>query len=413
MTGRLLTLLFFLLYAGCGVAFHRASPMAFAYLDQLFDADVPSRVIDMTRFAGPHHRTQFHPLFVLVTNPPGVALKTALRAVGVEQAGRMAAMLLCALAGGAGVGVFFTLLRRSGLASAIALPWSLVFGLSSSQWFFAVFPETYVFSALALLVVFAQGGGPGSRVAAGVLAFGMNVLNLGATALARGQALEWKGTETEVRRASLGAVARHLLLVLVLGGALSLVQSIVYEGTAPFWTTGALARDDRLSFVWPRSAGDAAARGGELAAYFFSWNLAAPRTVVSAPDPPRKVVDFPPAASASLRPAGIAHGFVWGALVVLALASALRTAAGRCPRCVALALWILGLLGLHLVFGTSLFLYTAQWTFAVLGLVALLLKDGSPTKTPVRVFQGALFLLGALQVVINAEFLLEIARTFA
>src|SRR5262245_64999429 len=98
---------FFALYSGLGVAFHRNAPMAFAYLDQIFDADVPSRIIDLTRFAGPHHRTQYHPLLVLLLNPVGVALKALFRGFDVEQAGRLAALLLCALAAAAGVAAFF------------------------------------------------------------------------------------------------------------------------------------------------------------------------------------------------------------------------------------------------------------------------------------------------------------------
>src|SRR5262249_1756087 len=87
---------FLLLYTTVGLAFHRTTPMPFAYLAELFAADVPSRIIALTRFAGPHSRTQYHPLFVLLLNPVGVALRAGLRAFGVEQAGRAAAILLCA-----------------------------------------------------------------------------------------------------------------------------------------------------------------------------------------------------------------------------------------------------------------------------------------------------------------------------
>ncbi len=404
-----LFLAFFLLYAGCGLAFQRSSPLAFAYLDQLFDADVPSRIIDLTRFSGPHHRTQFHPLFVLLLNPPGVALKTMLRALGVEQAGRLAAILMCASAGGAGVCAFLTLLRRSGLAGGVALAWSLVFGFSSSQWFFSVFPESYVFSALTLLVLFGLEGGPRARLSAGVLAFGMNVVNLAAVALARAAGLDWTCSQWTALR----ALTRHLLVVLAVTGALSLVQTSLYEDTAPFWRSGGLGRDDRLSFIWPREPGDVAARGRDLVACFFFWNLAAPRTVVTRPDPPRAVVDFPPVAAPALRPAGVAHGLLWGALLILATRGAARSGAWRRPLVIALGLWVLLLAALHVVFGTSLFLYSGQWTFAVLAIFALLFGPGPGEPGKHRAVTGAVLLLAALQVLANADFLVEIARAFA
>jgi hypothetical protein len=79
---------------------------------------------------------------------------------------------------------------------------------------------------------------------------------------------------------------------------------------------------------------------------------------------------------------------------------------------VALGLWTLALVALHLVFGTSLFLYSGQWTFAVLALAALLLDPGPSGREPPAVL-GALLLLAALQVQANATLFLEIARAFA
>ena len=44
----------FALYLGWGLAFHLRSPRLFYYLDQAFDADIPSRIMDLTRPQGPH-----------------------------------------------------------------------------------------------------------------------------------------------------------------------------------------------------------------------------------------------------------------------------------------------------------------------------------------------------------------------
>jgi hypothetical protein len=398
---------FLLLYATVGLAFHCTTPMAFAYLDELFDADVPSRIIDLTRFAGPHSRTQYHPLFVLLLNPVGVLLKAGLRALGVEQAGRAAAILLCATAGAAGVAAFFRLLRSSGLPLVVAIAWSLVFGLSASQAFFSVFPESWVFSTLALLLLFGTDGGPVARVAAGGLAFAMAITNVAAVVLARAGSLDW----TKERSAALRALVAYVLFVLAAVAVLSLVQTGVYAGTAPFWQLGGLGRDDRLSFVWPTGGGDVTERVRDLMAYFLEWCLAAPKTV-SYEDQARLALDFVGFGPGAFRPAGLAHAVLWIALLVAALREGARTEAWRRPRLVVLFLWTLSLAALHLVFGTSLFLYSGQWTFAVLTMSALLLDSG-PRGLPRPAFLGSLAALAALQLVANAALFLEIARTFA
>ena len=78
----------------------------------------------------------------------------------------------------------------------------------------------------------------------------------------------------------------------------------------------------------------------------------------------------------------------------------------------ALGLWSLALLALHLVFGTSLFLYSGQWTFAVLALVALSLDP--PAGGRVReALLGALVALALLQAATSSALLLEIANAFS
>jgi len=407
-----LFLAFLLLYVTGGRLFQRAVPRAYRYLDQLFDADVPSRIIDLTRFAGPHYRTHLHPLFLLLLNPLGVCLKSGLRGLGVDQAGRTAASLMCGVAGAAAVAAFFFLLRRGGLAAGAALRWSVLFGLSASQLFFSIFPETYAFSTLALVLAFALGGTSRPRaVAAGVAAFGMTLTNLGAVVLARAQP-----DEAMAAKSSPGLVPRslvsHVLMVLALAAGLSLVQAALYKDTGAFWQVDGLGRDDRLSFVWPQDARDVALRARELVAYFFLWDLAAPRLLVSNSDLPRTVVDCPPVSLGAFRPEGWAHGLLWSALLVLALA-AVRRAPPESTLAAVLGLWTFAQMGLHLVFGISLFLYTGQWTFAVVAVVALLLEPAADTPPRRRALAAAFFLLVVLQAAANAAFLFEIARAFA
>ena len=398
-----LALGFFALYVGWGLAFHLRSPRLFYYLDEAFDADIPSRIMDLTRPQGPHLRAQFHPLFVLLLNPIGVALRAGLRGLGVEASGRAAAIALSAAAGGGGVAVFSVLLRGLGLASLRVVLWSLVFGLSASQFVFGSLPESWIFSGLSLLVLFALGTRPrpprDGLVVAGTAAFGMAVTNLAAAVLVRAR---WLVSEGRVGRL-VGGLARYLLLVLLATALLSALQSVVYPGASPFYRADPLAREDRQSFV--RNF-ELAERTGDLLAHLFFFSLTAPRLLVTETGTPRTTVDFPDPSLAALRPEGAVHAVLWTALLFLAGWGLLRM---REPLPLALLLWLALQAALHLAFGTSLFLYSCQWTFAVVALVAV----GTDRLSPPRALDASLLALVGLQALANTAFLLEILRVFA
>ena len=397
---------FFALYLGWGLAFHFQSPRLFFYLDEVFDADIPSRIIDLTRVQGPHPRSQYHPLFVLLLNPLGFGLRALLRSgLGVEGSGRVAAIALCSAAGGASVAVFARLVMGLGLGPRRAALWTLVFGLSASQLVFASLPESWVFSGLALIVLFALGVRPkpprDGLVLAGAAAFGMAVTNLGAAGLVRAR---WLLAERP--RAILVGLARYLSVVLLLTALLATLQAVVYPGTTPFYRPEPLARDDRLSFVETPTPWAFVGRVREVGAHLLFFDLVAPRLLVTETGTPRTIVDFPEASLAAFRTTGAVHAVLWSALLLLSVAGLART---RDPLILALALWLASQAALHMVFGTSLFLYSCQWTFAVIALAAV----GTERLGPRRSLDAALVALVALQAVTNTSFLLEILRLFA
>ena len=190
-------LAFVLAYAALAALFFHRTPRLFEHLDQVFDADLGLLTVDLTRPQGPHERTHVHPLLVLLFNPLGSALRELLRRSGVDLAGRLAAGLVCAAAGGAAVGAFRVLLHRLGVRPGLARACTLVFGLSATQIVFSSLPESFALSALSLILVFAVAARPraaeASRTAAGVVCFGVNIVNLAAVALARAAALDWRG----------------------------------------------------------------------------------------------------------------------------------------------------------------------------------------------------------------------------
>jgi hypothetical protein len=405
-----LGLLFFAFYMAFGLALYFHAPRLFRYLDQVFDADVPSRVIDLTHARGGHERTQFHPLFVLILNPIGTVLRAALRAAGASAVGseRLAAVFMCASAGGVTVALFFRLLGRLGCDRTWALLGTLIFGLSASEILFASVPELFPFSALALVLLFYSCAGDhppkDGLVLTGVLAFSMVVTNIVAVVLARSRWLSLRPPLGALR-----ALALFTVVVVTLTAGLSVVQSFLYPGTVSFLRIEPLAGPDRHSFVWPSGLHDAAQRAQELFAYFMVFDLAAPRLVVTEL-PPRTVVDFPDVGLAALRGIGMAQVTLWLGLLVTATGGWRRY---REPPMVALGLWVAFNVLLHSVFGTSLFLYSCQWTFAVVGLVVVALCHVSRQGAMRRSLLVATTVLVGLQGANNLQFMADLLRAFA
>jgi Family of unknown function (DUF6080) len=405
--------LFWLLYLGLGLSFHFRAPRLFARIDLVFDADVPSRIIDLTRVGGAHYRTQLHPLFVLLLNPLGLLLRAGLHALGIEPAGRLAAIVLTSAAGAAGVALLFAWLRRASDSSSRSLLWTLLFGLSSSQMVFGSLPETFVFSGLSLLAVFVVVSDPdrstAARLAASVACFGMALSNIGAVFLARADAL-WKGG----RKAAIVAAAGLAVATVVITAPLAAFQLWLYPRTVPFYAWGGVARDDHLSFFRPTSLGDALAHAADVGAHLVLFNLAAPRLEVQGAGTQFPTVDFPDPSWTAFRPVGLPHAGLWAVLLGLAAIGLIASRDSLSPEVRAVGLWLAMNAALHSVFGVSLFLYSCQWTFAVVVLAALGTEawvKGAPSRH--RMVVAALALVVALQACANAQLFAELVSVFA
>jgi hypothetical protein len=404
---------FSMAYGGLAVLFHTRTPRLFAQLDQIFDADLGLWTIDLARPQGPHPRTRVHPLSVLFFNPLGWSLRELFRWGGEPFAARAAAGLLAALAGGATVGVFRVLLHRLAVPPGRARAWVLVLAFSATHVVFSSVPESFSFSALSLVVVFAVAAGArpteAGRTLAGLFSFGVTVTNLVAVTLARAAAYDWR---REATRAVLGT-ARHVVFVLVLAAALSLGQRALYPTSALFFVPGPLAAAYERSFFHASSVSDVGARAEELASHLVFVGLAAPRITVTPRSGPRTAVDFPSLPLRHSRPASAAHAILWAVLLVLAARGLVRSR-GRPPIVVALLLWLAFVAGLHAVFGTSLFLYSAQWVFALVATAAAGLEMAvAGGVRGGRLLLGALVAMVALQVAANGALVLEIVRVFS
>jgi hypothetical protein len=397
--------------ASATVVFHRA-PRLFAQLDQAFDADLGFSTIDLARAQGPHLRSHVHPLLVLLLNPVGSSLKAVLQRAGIEFAARLAACVLCALAGAATVGAFRVLLSRLGVADSRARLWTLVFGLSATQVVFSSLPESYAFSALGLTLVFVVAAAPRSArwaaIAAGVFAFGITVTNLVAVALAPATA---PGRRLGDR---LRASAATTALVVLVAIPLSLVQRALFTTTHPFFVPERLPAAYVASLRLPPDAGAALERLAAVVSHLGFAGLAAPRLAVDRQTAERTVVDFASIALLTPTPAGALHWLLWAWLLARSGRGLLVRARGPSPASGvlrALLLWLGFCGGLHFFFGTSLFLYSGHWVFALVAVTAAGTESRLPAgRLPLR---AVLVALAALELVTSGQLLVQVLRAFA
>jgi hypothetical protein len=396
---------FALAYAGLGLALQAWAPRLYVELDQAFDADLGSWIVDLARPQGPHSRTAVHPLSVLLLNPAGSGIREVLRALGVPFAARFAASLLCALAGGAAVGAFRLLLDRLGVPRPRARLFTLVFALSASQLFFASVPESYAFSALSLVVVFLVAAGPRpapwARVAAGVASFGVTVTNVVAVALARAS-----GEDARRPAVTLAAVSRHVALVLAIAAALAVVQRGLYPTAELWFLPRGYTESHTGSIHWPGGPRETALRAARVVSHMAFGSLAAPRLAQKHRSATRTPANFPAVAIRDPRPAGAAHAVLWSVLLAAAGLGLWRRPAP--PIAWALVAWLAFEALLHLHFGASLFLYSGHWTFALVAVVAAFVGTGGG-----RALTLLLAAVVGLQAVANAGLVLDLVRLFA
>jgi hypothetical protein len=394
----------FALYLAVGQAL--APSRMFGRADLALGTDVPRVIADLTRFEANHYRTKVHPLFVILLNPPGLLLKELLGAP------RPAALLLNAAFGALGVALFHALLRASGVAEARAALWTAVFGLSASQLFFGSVPETYVFSGASLLLLFLlfvrrrAKGAP--FLAASVFSFGMTISNLAVVVWLRARAADWSRGFWPLVPSLLSFTAA----VVGLAAALAMLQASWYPRARLFFGPSALREEAQYAYL-PGSPAALGRRLASLGANALLFNLAAPRLVVEKAGQRYPVTAFAPPGPGALRPLGVVHAALWGAALATAVGWAARRGFHRQLAAQALA----GCLGFHLVlhffYGETPFLYSCQFTFALIALVALAAEPRLAAAPEAGARAAALLgVLVALQTANNAAFLYELGAIY-
>ena len=360
LDGLLLAALFFAVYLFIGSIFNQ--PL-FNYDDLFFDTDAK---LWRTRFATESYRDYFerpvHPLVLMVVRP--FVRLIALFLKGNEL---YATIVLVALTGALSVFLVWYFVKTMTGSSLYATLIGALFGGSTSQIIYGSIIETYVFlGALALIfiILLLKDKPAYMLVIAGIAAFGVTVSNFAQTVFAHIL------VKRDIKKWIIyGAIVSTLVF------PLSLINNYIYPNVSPyFWDFNALGWEEKN--VFPPNL----ERANYLGRVMISASFVAPEPLLLKVYPPiMKVWMF--RAPIHKAPMLIAQYYGWFETSVaylwlgfVALGGVLflkniRKLDMRFP--LTFIITLLFYFALHLRYGKDVFLYAANWTYAITLLLAL------------------------------------------
>lgn len=362
---------------------------AFSVDGVLFEIDTRRAVTDIAQFAGNHYRTSVHPLFELLVNPPAEIIQM------ITHSSILAAVLLNSLAGAVSSAlayIFFLLVSKNRLNSTLL---AVFFAVSSSHFLHSIIPDTSVFATLSLLATYLLFAWTLARkkitlplwIAAGIWTLGTTTTNFAQTFIclfiASLATRDGKGWPVIVNR-----LVFFSLSVIGITAGLSLIQKLIYPLSNPFFMPYAYTEEsDYASLLILQIPGTILT---QLGRDFFLVNFFAPFPAAYAM-PGRPIPTVSVETSTWFSPAGLAAGVLWLVMAVLAARAVIKRLADKSPAeytpvrwlCCGLTLCLLFNLLLHSVYGAvgvgdvHYFLFSGNFTFAVLALITLFIDRSS------------------------------------
>jgi len=338
-------------------------------MDALLDADVERVVYDLTAPAADHGDTAVHPLFVLLFNPIGAVLAEALGSYAT------AAVCLTSFTGALCVVLAYEFFIRAGVRVFNAVVYAAILGVSSAHIFFASVPETWIFAAFGLILVFMAPslyrGRTELLIPAGVFSFGITITNIFQGVIVYAANI-WK---TKSFKVVLGRSCFFVGAVLFCTSALSLLQKALYPSSQLFFLPNILYIR-LIGYLWRfHHPAEFILRGPRLFAYIFGFNFVAPELSVT-PGPSYKVcapdILYVGFNEHAFHAFGVIAAILWLGLLAWGGFNFFRLRRERTPIVTALFLWTLFNLFFFIIYGSGgLFIYSPSSTFAVLAWVAL------------------------------------------
>lgn len=331
--------------------------------DIFFDADAMNwRIRLTTNTWHDYYGRSVHPFVLLILKPP-----VDLVALFLKGNKLFSAYIVVALAGAACVFLAWKFIKHVTGSVVYAILMASILGFSASHLVFGSLIETYIFLAASLLLFFLfllEEKPMPALILASLPVIGITYTNFAQNSLA-----------LFTMKPNLKVMFRYITLVLVLLVQLSLVNNLIFPDSQPFFfVPSALSAEERNFFPLNSLRGQALER-----AFLFS-NVVAPSPILYNGDIPFTQFRFfkPEIQALSVYGTPLQTFTAWFWLGLIALGSIVFFIKFKTYKTNRLSLALFGAmvlnLFLHLRYGKELFLYSANWTYALILLLALALQ---------------------------------------
>jgi hypothetical protein len=394
LPGLLIATFFFLVYIINASIFNRP---VFDVDDIFFDSDgLLWRLRFTTGNWHDYYWRSVHPFVLLLLRPPIAFIGALLRGDRLS-----AAFILIALSGALCVWLAWYFVRKTVGNSIYALLAASLLGASAAHLVFGSLIETYIFLAAVILLFFVllldQRPFP-ALVLTGLTALGITITNVAQTVIALFM----------VRR-DFRQLVKFVLIVGFLSVPLTLLNNLVYPDANPFFFVPSSLKAEADNTFAP-----SADRLLAITRVMFFHSVVAPDPLILKEEIPfLKVWMFkaePLRVSGYDTPLGTFTAFFWMALMGVGGLLFLKNLKKRDNHfSLAFLLTILFNAVLHLRYGKEVFLYSANWTYALVLFLALSWKELSDK----RWFQLILLLFLALELINNARLIFTMLDTSA
>lgn len=341
--------------------------------DMFFDADAAAwqTRLATSMWADPYQRS-LHPLALMVLRPAVMALGYFLMGNNV-----LAVSILTALAGAVCVFLISYLVRTKTQNPLYGLLAAAIFGLSTTQLMFGALVETYIFSALLLIIFILTIQNEKTPLAYLIT---LSIMTMGITLTNLFQNL----AAVFVFRPNLKLLFRYTALVLSSVIVLSLINNVIYPNAGPLFFIPSTMDTEKTNF---HSVSVPRIRVAVRELFFYSEVAPTPIIISGLTRYPRfwfhaqtivKRNIFKEALSGFESPIGKAGSYIWGGLILISMIYFLRELIrkGDSSRLLlTLALILLFNLSLHTIYGYELFLYSPHVFYALALFIFLSLAE--------------------------------------
>jgi hypothetical protein len=284
--------------------------------------------------------------------------------------------------------VFFTwrFFQRLTANSAYALMWAALLGASVSHLMFSSFLETYIFSALALIIflnfLLADNRSLPAMIVTGVIVFGITVTNLAQTVFTYFLA-----------NPKIKSVLKYTLAVVLLAVGLSIAQAWIFHGTRVFFIPSNLLSEQKFGVeLTGENSWRLNGRILLLARSLFIYNVVASKPILlsqelGTPFPNFRTFYASKGVFSFSSYNGLSDALVkiWMLLVIIAalafLWNVIKSSKSSTSRFSMAMIICLGFNGvLHFTYGDDPLLYSADWTYALIFFIGLSLQRWANRK---------------------------------